>query len=94
MTDINEVHIIGTVVATPILREMPSGATVLSFSVLTNGVGVPVEITNPEQYHRTFDTDMRVCIHGSVHRRFFRASGATQSRTFVDVKSAHLEGTT
>ena len=68
-------------------RLLPSGSTVVAFEVTTrDGDGraatVPVAWTDPPG-DCDFDTGEAVVVTGRVQRRYFRAGGATQSRTEV-----------
>lgn len=70
------------------LRVLASGARLLELSVATaRGDGgsesVPVVWPDPPAAAESLDVDEVVTVVGRVRRRFFRTSGATQSRTEV-----------
>lgn len=74
----------GVVTSEPKVRELPSGSTVTNVEVTTRGEGVTASV--PVVVHdRPVDISSgdEVVVVGYVHRRFFRAGGATQSRTEV-----------
>lgn len=70
------------------LRTLPSGASLVAFEVTTRG-GAARADTVPVVWHDapasacTLDAGAEVVVVGRVARRFFRAGGATQSRTEV-----------
>jgi single-strand DNA-binding protein len=74
----------GIVTSEPKVRELPSGSTVTNVEVTTRGeaftASVPVVV-----HDRPVDVAAgdEVVVVGSVQRRYFRAGGATQSRTEV-----------
>jgi single-strand DNA-binding protein len=83
----NLVVLRGTLVADPRVRELPSGSLVSQFDVTTrDGTGahsVPVAWFEPPKSGVPAAAGDDVVVIGSVHRRFFRVGGATQSRTEV-----------
>ncbi|CAN5671708.1 hypothetical protein BH18ACT2_BH18ACT2_07530 [soil metagenome] len=85
MSESNVVVLTGTVTGTPQRRELADGRTVVQFDVTvrddTGAVGVPVAWFDPPT--AGVEAEQRVVVLGAVRRRFFRASGATQSRTEV-----------
>jgi single-strand DNA-binding protein len=89
----NVVALVGRLTRPAEHRELPSGSHLLSYDV---------SITNPEGPAETvpvvwFDApasavcevDEQVVVIGRVRRRFFRAGGATQSRTEVVADSVY-----
>ena len=78
----NLVIVRGVVSSEPRRRELPSGGVVTHLDVTTRSdaltASVPIAV-----YDRTVDAakDDEVVVTGHVSRRFFRAGGATQSRT-------------
>ena len=69
-------------------RLLPSGARLVSLEVTVAREGeraetVPVVWFDPPAAASTLDVDAEVLVVGRVRRRFFRAGGATQSRTEV-----------
>ena len=83
----NIVVLQGTLAAEPVERTLPSGTTVMDWSVKTrhNGksVSVPVQWTEPNRSVQGFDEGDDVVIFGSIRQRFFRAAGSLASRTEV-----------
>jgi single-strand DNA-binding protein len=77
----------GTLVSEPRARELPSGSVVVQFDVTTRDDGgtqsVPVAWFEPTGAGVPATPGDQVVVIGSVRRRFFRAGGATQSRTEV-----------
>jgi single-strand DNA-binding protein len=80
----NVVLLRGRVSSEPRMRELPSGSTIVNLEVTTvldeTSVSVPVVVEAPTVECVAGD---EVVVVGSVRRRFFRAGGATQSRTEV-----------
>jgi single-strand DNA-binding protein len=69
-------------------RVLPSGDELVAYEVTTPGRDgrsdtVPVVWFGAPASASTLDVDARVVVVGRVRRRFFRAGGATQSRTEV-----------
>jgi single-strand DNA-binding protein len=68
-------------------RALPSGDRLVSFEVTVDGPGkretVPVVWFEAPADASTYDVDAPVVVVGRVRRRFFRAAGATASRTEV-----------
>lgn len=69
-------------------RLLPSGDVVVSYDVTVPRPGeraetVPVAWVNPPASAADLDVDVEVVVVGRVRRRFFRAGGATRSRTEV-----------
>ncbi len=87
MSEHNLVVLRGVVTAEPRSRELPSGSALRQFDVTTrDGAGtqsVPVAWFDPPAGTDEPAAGAEVVVVGSVRRRFFRAGGATQSRTEV-----------
>ena len=69
-------------------RELPSGDRLVAFEVTiarpgARAEGVPVVWPEAPASAGDYDVDEVVVVVGRVRRRFFRAGGATQSRTEV-----------
>ncbi len=84
----NVVVLRGVVSRRPEERVLPSGATVLAFDVTVRVEGqpaesVPVSLMSPPAAARRLVPAQEVVVVGRVRRRFFRAGGATASRTEV-----------
>jgi single-stranded DNA-binding protein len=79
--------LVGHLSRDPERRVLPSGSTVLAFEVSTRPREGPVEsvpvawLDPPDR--ATFVGGDQVVVLGRTKRRFFRATGATQSRTEV-----------
>ena len=74
------------------VRELPSGEHVVQLDVTIPRVGdkaetAPVVWYNAPASATNLDIDNEVVVLGRVKRRFFRAGGATQSRTEVVAES-------
>lgn len=72
----------------PALRELPSGATLTAFEVTVRreegpAESVPVTWLDAPERVRDLSAGTEVVVSGRVVRRFFRAGGATASRTEV-----------
>jgi len=80
----NVVLLQGRVSSEPRIRELPSGSSIVNLEVTTVvgevSVSVPVVVESPTVQCGAGDD---VVVVGHVRRRFFRAGGATQSRTEV-----------
>jgi single-strand DNA-binding protein len=83
----NLVVLRGALVAEPRQRELPSGSVILQFDVTTRDEAgtqtVPVAWSDPPAAAAQLEPGAELVVVGSVHRRFFRAGGSTQSRTEV-----------
>ena len=84
----NLVLLRGTINRAPITRVLSSAVVVLSFDLAVRPVDerlevVPVSWFDPPARACRLDADSDVCVIGRVRRRFFRAGGATTSRTEV-----------
>jgi single-strand DNA-binding protein len=85
----NVVVLRGAVARAPEIRELPSGSRLVSFDVRTTGPEgraetVPVSWADPPAADEdALVEDTEVVVVGRIRRRFFRAGGATQSRTEV-----------
>jgi single-strand DNA-binding protein len=80
----NVVLLRGRVSSEPRMRELPSGSVIVNLEVTTIvsdvSVSVPVVVEAATVECAAGD---EVVVAGTVRRRFFRAGGATQSRTEV-----------
>ncbi len=87
MSENNIVILRGTLAADPRPRELPSGSILLQFDVTTRDESgtqsVPVAWFEPAAAGVPAAAGDDLVVIGSVRRRFFRAGGATQSRTEV-----------
>jgi single-strand DNA-binding protein len=87
MSERNLVVLRGTLVAEARLRELLSGSAVAQFDVTTRDdtgtQSVPVAWFEPPPSVAELEAGAELVVVGSVRRRFFRAGGATQSRTEV-----------
>jgi len=83
----NLVVLRGTLVSDPRTRELPSGSVLVQFDVTTRDdsgtQSVPVAWFEPPAAGVPASAGDDLVVIGSVRRRFFRAGGATQSRTEV-----------
>ena len=77
----------GTLSSETRVRTLPSGSEIVSWEVTTRGDGaamsVPVQWIDPPAAVRACGSGDEVFVLGTVRRRFFRAAGATASRTEV-----------
>jgi single-strand DNA-binding protein len=87
MSQHNLVVLRGTLAAEVRIRELPSGSVLGQFDVTTRDDGgtqsVPVAWFDPPGTLVDLAVGTELVVVGSVRRRFFRAGGATQSRTEV-----------
>ena len=84
----NLVVLIGRLARPAEARELPSGDRLVAYEVTVERPGeraetVPVVWTGAPPSAGDHDVDAPVVVVGRVRRRFFRAGGATQSRTEV-----------
>lgn len=83
----NIVVLRGTLSSEPRERTLPSGTNVMNWEVTTRSDAetrsVPVQWDDPPKAALAFNEGDDVVILGSIRRRFFRAGGATASRTEV-----------
>ncbi|MCA9851621.1 MAG: hypothetical protein KC461_13390 [Dehalococcoidia bacterium] len=83
--DLNLAVVTGTISSEPVWRDLPSGSRLLEFSVTsrsdTGATSVPVVWEDPPRRAASLAADSRVVVRGHIRRRFFRAGGATASRT-------------
>lgn len=83
----NVVVVQGVLSKEPIERTLPSGSTVMDWSVSVEIAGtkqsVPVQWTDPTKKVRGHDKGDAVVVLGSVRQRFFFAGGNRVSRTEV-----------
>ena len=68
-------------------RDLPSGSHIVAYEVTTrsgDGPALTVPVAWPDApVEALFDQGAEVVVTGRVQRRYFRAGGATQSRTEV-----------
>ena len=92
MTDVAEmtnlVVLVGRLARPAEQRELPSGDRLVAYEVTVarpgaRAEGVPVVWLGAPPSAADYDLDDLVLVVGRVRRRFFRAGGATQSRTEV-----------
>jgi single-strand DNA-binding protein len=88
----NVVVLAGVLSRAPEERELPSGDHLVAYEVTTSEQGrkadsVPVVWPDPPAGAIAFEPGAEVVVVGRVRRRFFRAGGATQSRTEVIAES-------
>lgn len=88
MWTINEVAVAGRLSRPAEQRVLPSGGSVVSLEVTVPRVvgpseTVPVSWADAPAWSATLDVGQEILVVGRVRRRFFRAGGATQSRTEV-----------
>lgn len=87
MSGRNVVLLHGTLAAEPRRRELPSGSVIAQFDLTTRDEGgtqtVPVAWFDPPAWSDELEPGTDLVVIGSVRRRFFKAAGATQSRTEV-----------
>ena len=92
----NVVVLRGTLSSEPRARTLPSGSEVLNWEVTTRTGEttrtVPVQWDDPPSSVRRFGAGDEVVVAASVRRRFFRAGGATASRTEVLAEAAARAG--
>lgn len=85
--DLNVSVLAGTLSRPPALRTLPSGDQLLELQVTTRTAEatetVPVSWSSPRSGAVDWPAGTEVIVVGRVRRRFFRAGGATASRTEV-----------
>jgi single-strand DNA-binding protein len=84
----NVVVVVGRLTRPAEQRELPSGDRLVAYEVTVTrpgarAEGVPVVWVGAPASAADHDVDEAVVVVGRVRRRFFRAAGATQSRTEV-----------
>ena len=84
----NVVILHGVLSSPPRSRELPSGSVLWSWEVTTRDLQgaaqtVPVVAFDPPKLAHKLEAGDHVVVAGQVRRRFFRAGGATVSRTEV-----------
>jgi len=84
----NVVVLRGTLPRAPEVRDLPGGGQVVAFDLAVVGgdgtpARVPVAWSAPDRTLAALASGVEVLVTGEVRRRFFRAGGATQSRTEV-----------
>jgi single-strand DNA-binding protein len=87
-TVINVVVLQGVLARPAQYRELPSGSRLLTLEVTVPREGLPAEPVpvvwfDAPAWGASLDAGCALVVIGRVRRRFFRASGATQSRTEV-----------
>ena len=87
--DTNLAAVVGTLSSDPKERTLPSGDVVINYEVTCRvddgpAASVPVAWFGPPKRVPKVATGDRVVAVGAVRRRFFRAGGATASRTDVN----------
>jgi single-strand DNA-binding protein len=85
---VNVVILRGTLSSDPNTRTLPSGDTLVTFEVTTRppkgpAESVPVAWPKAPERAATLPAGSEVVVTGRIRRRFFRAGGATASRTEV-----------
>ena len=85
-TELNIAAALGTITSDPVVRELPSGSALLSMSVTVRSTdsastSLPVVWFDPPARAQRLSKGDEVLAVGRLTRRFFRAGGATQSRT-------------
>ncbi len=85
--------LVGTLSRDAELRELPSGDEVLALELTVRAEGasaesVPVAWPTPPASASRWAAGEELLVVGRVRRRFFRAGGATQSRTEVVARAA------
>lgn len=85
-TELNLAVALGTVGSAPTLRALPSGSTLLSLSLAVRPIegpstSLPVVWFDPSAKASELAEGEFVLVVGRMARRFFKAGGATQSRT-------------
>jgi len=86
--NVNLVVVRGVLSRPPEERVLPSGSVVVGYDVTVGrstgpAESVPVVWPDPPSRRSALDEGDAVVVIGRVRRRFFRASGSTQSRTEV-----------
>ncbi|HUQ62879.1 MAG TPA: single-stranded DNA-binding protein [Acidimicrobiales bacterium] len=84
----NVVALVGRLARPPEFKELPSGDRLVAYEVTVaregeRAEGVPVVWFGAPASAADHDVDDAVVVIGRVRRRFYRAGGATQSRTEV-----------
>ena len=84
----NVVFLQGSLSSPPVRRLLPSGSTLVAYEVTVArddgpNESVPVTWLDPPAGADGFSAGSEVVVTGRVRRRFFRAGGATASRTEV-----------
>ena len=86
MNDVSVTLVAGTLSRPAELRELPSGDTLVTLELTTRrddgaAESMPVVWVSPPDWATRLDAGERVVVSGRVRRRFYRAGGATASRT-------------
>ncbi|HUW02403.1 MAG TPA: single-stranded DNA-binding protein [Acidimicrobiales bacterium] len=87
-TSFNSALVAGTLSSPPRKRQLPSGSVLLNLEVRVDHAdraadSVPVSVFDPAATVAKLAEGDPVVVVGSIRRRFFRAGGATVSRTEV-----------
>lgn len=77
---------LGLISSDPTMRELPSGSTLLSLSITVRSstaasTSLPIVWFDPPAKALRLAKGAEILVVGRLARRFFRAGGATQSRT-------------
>jgi single-strand DNA-binding protein len=88
----------GTLSRAPEVRELPSGDRLVAYEVTVRppqgkAESVPVAWPDAPAWAGRFPAGADVVVVGRVRRRFFRAGGATSSRTEVVARAVRKTGT-
>ncbi|HEY3485613.1 MAG TPA: hypothetical protein VGK49_09525, partial [Ilumatobacteraceae bacterium] len=85
LSPVNAAILRGTVSSAPRRRELPSGSVLDQLEITTRWGDAPAATVPVAWFEPTIElaADDEVVVIGSVRRRFFRAGGATASRTEV-----------
>lgn len=84
----NVVVLQGSLSSAPVARDLPSGDQLVAYEVTTRGdvaiaESVPVVWLSPPRRAAEMAAGTHVVVTGRARRRFYRANGATGSRTEV-----------
>jgi len=86
--DLNVAFVAGSLSSDPVERTLPSGDLVVNYEITSRSPGsgtqtVPVAWFKPPKRRQRLVAGDAVLVIGQVRRRFFRAGGATASRTEI-----------
>jgi len=86
--DLNVAFVVGSLSSDPVERTLPSGDLVVNYEITSRSSGsgtqtVPVAWFKPPKRRQRLVAGDAVLVIGQVRRRFFRAGGATASRTEI-----------
>lgn len=83
----NVAVLVGTLSSAPDQRILASGDVLVQLQVTTRSEGttrsVPVSLLDPPDWVAALEPGEEIVVLGAVQRRFFRAGGATGSRTEI-----------